>query len=101
MGPSAHATRLTFLRIASANGREFPNLSRIEARFILAVAAIVGIVVPWNTNLPREWWSFASNPVCSMWLVLHAVVWPPEKPSAFESTVAFSNRPPKAPLGLS
>jgi hypothetical protein len=77
-----------------------PTLSLTEARCVLALAAIVGVVVPWNMNIPREWWSFASNPSFSMLMVTSSIIWPPLRPSSFESTTTFSSRPPKSPLGL-
>ena len=75
----------------------FPHLSRIEGRFVVAVAVITGVIVPWNTNMPREWWSFGSNPFLSMWPLVQMGIWRPEDEPPFESTVSC---PPTHPLGL-
>jgi hypothetical protein len=78
----------------------FPKLSVVEGRCVLAMGMIVSIVVPWNTDMPREWWSFMSNPSVVMLATFYSVMWPLQNSEPYASTIESSKRPPNAPLGL-
>jgi hypothetical protein len=77
-----------------------PKFSTSETRWVVATGLIVGIVVPWNAVMPREWWSFLSNPSFPMLMITYGIISPIQKPAPYGSTIASSKRPPKAPLGL-
>jgi len=79
--------------------RESLLLPAPQARAVLILAIVVGVLVPWFTDFPRGWWAAAANPAFAIFTTFSTSAWP-SLLQPFSSSVAFSKRPPTHPLGL-